>query len=191
VRGTSDYDYPAGMASDGDTLLFMRSTQETSFDVMALSLSNPDEVRPILQTAAYEGGARLSPDGKWLAYVSNESGRNDVYLRPFPALDRRWAISTQGGTQPVWNPQGGEIFYRDADRMMVVGITTQPEVRLSAPRQLFEQRYAYGSGITIANYDVTSDGRRFIMVKDESGAGRLNIVLNWLTDLERLKPAAP
>ena len=188
VTGTSDYDYPAELAADGDTLVFMRSTQETSFDIMRLSLRNPTEIRPLLQTSAYEGGGRLSPDGRWLAYVSNESGQNEVYLRPFPALDRRWTISTQGGTQALWNPNGKEIFYRNGDKMMAVDLTTTPEVKLSAPRVLFEQRYAFGAGITMANYDVTRDGQRFIMVKDESGAARLNVILNWLSELRRVAP---
>ena len=188
VTGTSDYDYPAALAPDGDTLVFMRSTQETSFDILMLSLRNPTEIRPLLKTAAYEGGARLSPDGRWLVYVSNESGQNDVYLRAFPAVDRRWSISTQGGTQPLWNPNGKEIFYRNGDKMMAVDVTTTPQVKLSTPRVLFEQRYAYGAGITMANYDVTQDGQRFIMVKDESGAARLNIVLNWLSELTRMAP---
>jgi serine/threonine-protein kinase len=188
VSGTSDYDYPAALAADGDTLVFMRSTQETSFDILMLSLRNPTEVRPLLKTAAYEGGARLSPDGKWLVYVSNESGQNDVYLRSFPAMDRRWSISTQGGTQPLWNPTGKEIFYRSGDKMMAVDVTTTPQVTLSTPRVLFEQRYAYGAGITMANYDVTKDGQRFIMVKDESGAARLNVILNWLSELRRVAP---
>ena len=190
VTGTSDYDYPVALAADGDTLVFMRSTQETSFDILTLSLRNPTEIRPLLKTAAYEGGARLSPDGRWLVYVSNESGQNDVYLRALPALDRRWSISTQGGTQPLWNPSGKEIFYRSGDKMMAVEVTTTPQVTLSTPRVLFEQRYAYGAGITMANYDVTQDGQRFIMVKDESGAARLNIILNWLSELRRVAPAA-
>ena len=189
MTGTSDYDYPAELAADGDTLVFMRSTQETSFDIMRLSLRNPTEIRPLLQTSAYEGGGRLSPDGRWLVYISNESGQNEVYLRPFPALDRRWTISTQGGTQALWNPNGKEIFYRNGDKMMAVDLTTTPEVKLSAPRVLFEQRYAFGAGITMANYDVTRDGQRFIMVKDESGAARLNVILNWLSELTRMAPA--
>jgi Tol biopolymer transport system component len=188
VTGTSDYDYPAALAADGDTLVFMRSTQETSFDILMLSLRNPTEIRPLLKTAAYEGGARLSPDGRWLVYVSNESGPNEVYLQAFPALDRRWPISTQGGTQPLWNPSGKEIFYRSGDKMMAVDVTTTPHVTLSTPRVLFEQRYAYGAGITMANYDVTQDGQRFIMVKDESGAARLNVILNWLSELRRVAP---
>src|SRR6185503_8314141 len=158
-------DYAQGFARDGDTLIFLRSTQETLFDIFELSLRDPLKVKPLLKTPSYEGGARLSPDDNWVAYVSNESGPNDVYLRPYPAPDRRWTVSTQGGTQPGWGPNGKEIFYRNGDEMMVVDVTTASEVRLSAPRVLFEQRYAYGAGITIPNYDVTPDGQRFIMVK--------------------------
>ena len=188
IAQTADTDYPAGLTSDGESLVFLRSTQQTSFDIEMLSLRNPTERRPLLNSAAYEGGARLSPDGHWLVYVSNESGQNDVYLRPFPALDRRWTISTEGGTQPVWNPNGKEIFYRTGDKMMSVEVTTTPAVKLSNPRMLFEQRYAFGAGITIPNYEVMRDGQHFIMVKDEAGAGRLNVVFNWFTELNRLAP---
>jgi eukaryotic-like serine/threonine-protein kinase len=191
VAGTGDSDYAADFANDADTLTFVRSTQTTSFDILTLSLRDPTKVQVLLKTSAYEGGPRLSPDKKWLAYVLNEGAQNDVYLRPYPAMDRRWAVSTQGGTQPVWNPTGKEIFYRSGDKMMAVDVdvTTSPEVKLSTPRVLFEQRYAYGAGITFANYDVTRDGQRFIMVKDEVTGGRLNVVLNWLTELNRLAPA--
>jgi serine/threonine-protein kinase len=190
LKGTGDYDYAQGFAHDGDTLVFLRSTQDTLFDIFALSLRDPAIVKPLLKTPSYEGGARVSPDGRWLAYVSNDSAQNDVYLRPYPALDRRWTVSTQGGTQPVWSPDGKEIFYRNADKMMVVDLTTTPDVKLSTPRVLFEQRYAYGAGITIPNYDVTPDGQSFVMVKDEVAGGRLHVVLNWFTDLNRVAPGA-
>lgn len=140
------------------------------------------------KTAAYEGGARVSPDGHLMIYVSNESGRNEIHLRAFPGPDRRWQVSTDGGTQTVWNPNGREIFCRSGNRMMAVDVSTTPNVVLSPPRVLFEQRYAYGVGVTIANYDVTSDGQRFVMVKDESTAGRLNVVLNWFHELQHLFP---
>jgi CubicO group peptidase (beta-lactamase class C family) len=90
----------------------------------------------IVQTLAYEAGARPSADNHWLAYVSNESGRNEVYVRPFQGADRRWKVSTDGGSQPVWNPNGQEIFYRIGDRMMAVAVTAVgSELRLSAPQQ--------------------------------------------------------
>lgn len=190
IAGTSEFDYPGSLTADGETLVFLRSSQETAFDVYTLPLRDPAKVRPVLNTSAYEGGARLSPDGRWLTYISNESGRNEVYLRPFPGPERRWQISADGGTQAIWNPNGKEIFYRNGDRMMAVEVSTTPEVRLSSPRLLFERRYAFGAGVTIANFDVSRDGQRFIMVKDESTAGRLNIVLNWFSDLARLAPVA-
>ncbi len=191
IAGTSEFDYPGSLTADGETLVFLRSSQETSFDIYMLPLRDPAKVRPVLNTSAYEGGVRLSPDGRWLTYISNESGRNEVYLRPFPGLERKWQISTEGGTQAIWNPNGKEIFYRNGDKMMTVEMSTTPDLALSPPRLLFEQRYAFGAGITIANFDVSRDGQRFIMVKDESSAGRLNVVLNWFTDLNRLAPASP
>ena len=188
IAGTSEFDYPGSVTPDGETLVFLRSTQETSFDVYALLLKNPGKIRTIVRTPAYEGGARLSPDGRWMTYVSNESGQNEIYLRPYDGPERRWPISSQGGTQPLWNPNGREIFYRNGDKMMAVDVATSPDVRLSPPHLLFEGRYAFGSGITIANYDVTHDGQRFIMVKDEPGAARLNVVLNWFDELARVAP---
>jgi len=182
IPGTTDLDYPGVVAPDADTLVFLRSTQDSSFNILTLSLRDPAEMRTILQTPAYEGGARLSPDGQWMTYVSNESGRNEVYLRPFPGAGERLQVSTDGGTQAIWNPNGREIFYRIDDKMMAVDVTTSPALKLSSPKLLFEARYAYGAGITIPNFDVSRDGQRFIMVKPESGAGRLNVVLNWFAN---------
>ena len=182
IPGTTDLDYPAVVAPDNDTLVFHRSTDTASFNILSLSLRNPSTMKAMLQTRAYESGARLSPDGRWMTYVSNETGRNEVYLTPFPALGDRQQVSTGGGTQAVWNPNGNEIFYRIDDKMMVVDVLTTPTLKLSSPRQLFEARYAYGAGITIPNYDISRDGQRFIMVKPEAGAGRLNVLMNWFGD---------
>jgi Tol biopolymer transport system component len=188
VEGTTPFDFPGSVTADGRTIVFMRSSDQTSFDIYAAPLVGGGTPAAIVKTAAYEGGGRLSPDGRWIIYVSNESGRNEIYLRAFDGSERRWQVSTEGGTQAVWNPNGREIFYRSGNRMMSVELSTAPEVVLSAPRVLFEQRYAFGSGITIANYDVARDGQRFVMVKDESTAGRLNVVLNWFDELQRLVP---
>jgi Tol biopolymer transport system component len=189
VGGTTEFDYPSAITPDGETLLFMRSTPDTSFDVFTLPLRDPVKATPIIRTAAYEGGARLSPDRRWLIYVSNESGQNEIYLREFTGSDRRWQVSTQGGIQAMWNPNGKEIFYRNADKMMAVTISTSPTVVLSRPQALFEQRYAFGAGITIPNYDVSRDGR-FVMIKDDASAGRLNVEVNWLPSLARHDAAA-
>jgi Tol biopolymer transport system component len=191
IAGTTTNDYPALVSPDGERLLFVRLSPETSGDIYEASLGGDDsEIRPFLQTPAYEGSARLSPNGQWLAYASNDSGRLEVYLRPYPAPDRRWQVSTQGGTQPIWNPNGQELFYRDGDRMMAVAVSYEDaEPVLGDPELLFERPYAYGTGITIPNYAISADGERFLMVKEDAGVGQLNLILNWTDELERLTPS--
>src|SRR5688572_8819086 len=184
---TTDLDYPAVVGPDGDTVIIHRSTEDTSFNILSMSLRDPSKTKSLLQTRAYESGARLSPDGRWMTYVSNETGRNEVYMVPFPPSGERELVSTGGGTQAVWNPNGREIFYRIDDKMMSVDVITSPTLQLSSPRLLFEARYAYGAGITISNYDISRDGQRFIMVKPESGAGRLNVMLNWFENRGRTR----
>jgi hypothetical protein len=97
-------------------------------------------------------------------------------------------VSTDGGTSPLWSRNGRELFYRSGDRMMVVDVSPGIEPGLSRPRVLFEQRYAYGTTITLPNYDVRPDGQGFVMVREPSQAARLNVVLNWFTELSRLAP---
>ena len=123
-----------------------------------------------------------------MAYVTNESGQFEVYVRPYPGPDRKLPVSTQGCTHPLWSRNGKELFYRNGNKMMVVDVSASPDLTLSQPRMLFEQRYAFGSPQTIPNYDVSLDGQRFVMVKDDSSSGRLNIVLNWFDELKRLAP---
>ena len=190
IAGTAFNDYPGSVSSDGKLLLFVRTAPDTSGDIYEASLDGDEDIRPLLQTPAYDGSARLSPDGRWLAYSSDDSGRMDVYLRPFPAPDQRWQVSTQGGTQPVWSSNGQELFYRDGNKMMAVEVEaiTDAAPVLSEPELLFEDSYSYGAGITIPNYDVSADGQRFLMIKEDAGVNHLNLVLNWTKELERLVP---
>ncbi len=189
IPGTSDQDYPATVSPDGRELLFVRLSPETSGDIyLAVLGDDAAEVKPVLVTSAYEGSAQLSPDGRWLVYSSDVSGQMEVYLRPYPGPDRRWQVSTEGGTQPMWHPSGGEIFYRHENTMMAVGMRAGDPPSLSEPQRLFDQAYSYGAGITIPNYDVSDDGRRFVMVKEESNANHLYFVLNWFDELRRLVP---
>ena len=175
-------DYPGSVSPDGATLAITRITPETSADVYTLALAGEPQAKAIVKGLAYEGGPQFSPDGRWLAYGSDESGASQIYVRPFPGPDRRWLVSTQGGRQPRWNPNGKEVFYRDGNKMMAVDVSTRPDMVLSPPRLLFDQRYAFGVGVTTPNYDVLDE--RFVMVKSESGSGRLNIVLNWFDELK-------
>jgi serine/threonine protein kinase/Tol biopolymer transport system component len=187
IAGAVSGDLPCSVAPDGDTLAFLRQNAQTSRDVYVLSLSGRSGPRPVVSTPAFEGGAQFSPNGHWMAYASDESGQMQVYVRPFPGPDRRWQVSTQGGTQPLWSRNGKEIFYRIGNKMMVVDVSAGVDLTLSQPRQLFEQRYVF-QNVSLANYDLSPDGQRFLMVKDEAGSGRLNVVLNWTEELKRLVP---
>jgi Tol biopolymer transport system component len=135
--------------------------------------------------------ARFSPDGRWLAYVSNESGRYEVYVQPYPGPGGKWQISTEGGTEPAWNPNGRELFYRSGDKMMAVDIAMQPGFTVSKPRALFAGWYE-ATPATFSNYDVTPDGQRFLMLKrneqEASAPTQINVVLNWFEDLKRRVP---
>jgi Tol biopolymer transport system component len=187
IAGALSGDIPCSVAPDGDTLAFIRQNAQTSRDVYVLSLSGRSGPRPVVNTPAFDGGPQFSPDGHWMAYASDESGQMQVYVRPFPGPDRRWQVSTQGGTQPLWSRNGKEIFYRVGNKMMEVDVSAGGDLALSQPRQLFEQGYVF-QNVSLANYDVSPDGKRFVMVKDEAGSGRLHVVLNWTEELTRLVP---
>lgn len=187
IPNTSVADVPTAVSRDGKTLALIRQSAEASGGVLTMSLEG-GEARVVVQTRAYDGGGQFSPDDRWLAYVSNESGQFETYVRPYPGPERTIQVSTAGGTHPKWSRDGRELFYRNGNKMMVVDVSTTPDLALSQPHVLFEHRYAFGSAQTIPNYDVSLDGRRFLMVKDESSSGRLNIVLNWFEELHRLAP---
>jgi len=134
----------------------------------------------------------FSPDGRWVAYLSDESGRQEIYVRPFPGPGGKMQISTEGGTEPMWARNGRELFYRNGDKMMVTAVETQPVFAASKPELLFEAHYETGLSSFERDYDVSPDGQRFLMIKgseQESAATQLNVVLNWSDELRRLAPA--
>ena len=136
----------------------------------------------------FEGGPQFYPRWPLVAYVSNESGQFQVYLRRYPGPEGRWTVSTAGGTSPLWNHTGNELFYRNGNKMMAVSVATTPDVTLATPRVIFEGPYSYSSSIALVNYDVSADGQRFLMVKTEAGVAHLSVVLNWFSELARLAP---
>ena len=114
----------------------------------------------------------------------------EVFLSAFPRVDRGIQVSTDGGTQPVWNPRGRELFYRTGTKMMSVSVETTPKLSLGAPRVLFDLRYAFGSGITIPNYDISPDGKTFVMVR-RSPAARIVVIQNLPALVRRLRGERP
>lgn len=176
---------PTSFSPDG-TLAFAELDPSTGFDLWMLS--NKGRSDSFLKTPFNEIGAVFSPDGRWVAYVSDESGQNEVYVREYPN-GGKWPISVRGGTEPVWAPNGRELFYRNGEWMMAVSIETQPRFAAATPRPLFEAPYAE-SGAAYANFDVFPDGNRFIMIqsKVEAAASRLVVVLNWFEELKARVP---
>ena len=182
--------YPSAFSSDGQLLAFIDVNPDTGFDIGVLRLSD-HKGQSFLRTRFTDATPRFSPDGRWLAYVSDESGRSEVYVQPYPGPGGKWQISTEGGAEPVWNRNGRELFYRSADKMMVVDITLHPSLEVGRPRMLFEGAYVPGV-TTFPNYDVSSDGQRFLMLKPSEAAGaaptQINVVLNWFEELKQKVP---
>jgi Tol biopolymer transport system component len=154
------------------------------------------KTRPFLQTPFFEQYAEFSPDGHWLAYVSNESGRNEVYVQPYPGPGGRQQVSTDGGDEPAWARNGREMFYMapgtdGAIRMMAVDVALGPTFTVGKSRILFEGRN--GGQVNIRGYDVTQDGRRFLMVQSkeqppESPITEMVLVQNWFEELKQKVP---
>jgi serine/threonine-protein kinase len=191
-------------SADGRSLIFMETGLENS-DIWALSLDGEPTARPLLAESYNERDPAISPDGRWIAYTSNESGRIEVYVRPFPNVDDgKWLISTRGGESPIWAPDGRELYYDTyPDQMMVVTIETEPAFAAGNPEVLFRSEYvlASHSGPDPSPYDISPDGQRFLMIKEEKQAQEgdevveippvteLIVVDNWDEVLKRLAPA--
>jgi eukaryotic-like serine/threonine-protein kinase len=178
---------PQSFSPDGQWLAFQNIDAATSTDIWVLRMRDR-KAQPFLRTSFIEGNARFSPDGDWLAYVSDESGRSEVYVQSFPGPGAKRQISTEGGTEPAWNPNGKELFYRSGDAMMAVDVATKPTFVLGNPRMLFAGQYVPAS-VPITNYDVSPDGQKFLMVEPEQRAiTQINIVQNWFEELKQKVP---
>ena len=181
---------PSAFSSDGQLLTFVEIDPTSGYDVWVLRLSD-GKAQPFLRTPGYESAPRFSTDGHWLAYVSDESGRFEIYVQPYPGPGGKYQISTDGGTEPVWNPKGKELFYRSGNKMMAVDITTQPGFSVGKPKMLFQGPYVPTLG-TLPFYDVSPDGERFLMLKPTEQTASLTqivVVQNWFEELKRLAPS--
>jgi len=148
------------------------------------------------QGKSQTGAGKFSPDGKWVVYCSQESGKAEVYVQPWPGPGPKIQISSDGGWDPLWRADGKEIFYRNGPRMMVVAVSTGTPFQAGRPQVLWEGEYTFGlssscgvRGATATGYDVSRDGQRFLMIKDNDGntySTKVVVVLNWVEELKRI-----
>ena len=184
------YDIPYSFTPDGRVLTTARVGPTTGADIFAVPVEGgAAQPQRVLHSTAADGAPQLSRDGRWLAYASDESGRREIYVQAFPGPGGKWQVSTDGGNEPLWNPNGRELFYRSGDGMMSVEVNTASGFAPGKPRVLFTGPYRKGSAWWARpNYDVTADGQRFLMLKnadDPAPATEIAVVLNWAAELRR------
>ena len=172
---------PTDASRDGRFLAFQEYHVETGENIHIMSLDGNGETSPFAATSANEGEASFSPDSRFVAYVSDETGRGEVYVRSLSDGGAKTAVSTNGGRWPRWSPSGGELFYKEDTTLMTVPVTLEPSFRATGkPKALF-------SGDYTQSFDVFPDGKHFAMITfPEADLRELTVVVNWSTEISRL-----
>lgn len=180
---------PLSWSSDGRFLLYTRTDPAGGADLWAIGLNDRKSI-PVITTTADQSSGEFSPDGRWLMYESNESGRFEVYIQDFPELGGKWQISNAGGRQPRWRRDGTEVYYVASDgRLMAVPITTRVDARtldFGAPIPLFVPRLASRANVVPGRpqYAVGPDGRSLLnTVVEDTAAAPITVVVNWMQTL--------
>ncbi len=168
---------------DGKSIVFRADTPDSNRNVYLLPRVGEKKPLPILASIADEKEARVSPDSKWLAYVSNESGVEEVYVRALLPGGARVPVSSGGGGEPLWSRDGHRLYFRSGTRLMVATVTTSPRLAVSAPELVFQGPYATES--YHPNYDVAPDGRSFVMIRPVEQNRQLVVAVNWSEELRR------
>ncbi len=182
------YAHADAITNDGKTAVVAAIGDETRFDILLLDLTDGAEPRPFIATPFEEFDAQLSPDDRWLAYASNESGRDEIYVRSFPDGESKWQISTEGGDQPKWRADGKELFYVSDDRrLMSVSVDTRGDFVIGTPAELFSLNWARAGE---SEYEPSLDGQRFLFLRDipETDPAPFTVVINWMAELPRQPP---
>ncbi|HSM04008.1 MAG TPA: hypothetical protein VK858_05280, partial [Longimicrobiales bacterium] len=191
--GAGAWDFPTSWTPDGRSIVVTMRREGASADIALFDLEGDRELVPLVGTPANEFGGRVSPDGRWLAYVSDQSGRREVWVRPFTGRGSPVQISGNGGTEPVWARDSEELFFRSASEMMVVQVPQDPASDFGVPTALFPdsfQRNLFGGNS--ANFDVSGDGERFLVVRrrDRVQPTVIDVILNWVSVLGPPDPTA-
>jgi serine/threonine-protein kinase len=179
--------YAGPWLDDARSLIFNDDRSTNRSDIWLLPADS--DPRALVATRAHEVSPALSPDGRWLAYTSDETGRQEVYIRPFPNIDDgKWVVSTGGGVTPVWSPTGRELFYMSGRALMSVAVKVRgQDLSAAPPERLFDGPFETGS----PQFDISPDGSYFAMVEADLDARptHIHVVLNWIAELKGLAPA--
>jgi eukaryotic-like serine/threonine-protein kinase len=177
---------PDDWSADGRFIVYGSTGEKTKRDIWLLPMTGDRQPTPLLQTEFNETHARFSPDGKWIAYTSDESGTDEVYVQSFPVPTSRVRISTGGGGQPRWRHDGKELYYVSGKKIMAVAVDSGAEFVAGAPTELFEQETARLTSFR-NSYAVSADGQRFLInaVVDATGSAPISVVVNWAAELRR------
>jgi serine/threonine-protein kinase len=181
--------FPIDWSPDGSQLAIVEWNPETMRDIWLLDLEDAGKTRPLITSRYDEFAPIFSPDGRWLAYVSDESGRYEVYVESIPRGKGRWLVSAGGGTEPLWSADGRGLFYRHGDALISVPVQSAPTFNVGASRVLFRRTLKTGIYSTLS-YDSTADGREFLMIERQSELvpNQLHVVLGWDEELRRKVP---
>jgi Tol biopolymer transport system component len=183
---TPEIKVPTDWSRDGRYIAFMHRSAKTDFDVWVLPMFGDRKPFAVIESPFVDTQPRFSPDGRFIAYASNESGRVEVYVQTFPAASGKWQISNAGGGDPVWRGDGREIFYRATDqKLMAVDIQTAGGFQAGVPRNLFLSSVVPGNARN--KHIVSPDGQRFLLVAPLGGQALVptTVVLNWYAELQR------
>ncbi len=188
----ADSEYPLSVESfspDGRYVALTETHPDSRLNIIILDTAGEERIEYAM-TTANEIGAQFSPDGRFIAYVSDESGQKEIYARPFPQASARWQISTQGGSEPVWSQDGKSLFYRVGSAMMSVPVDLGTAEPFGRPEVLFTGNYLVDQS-GHPGYAVDPNGESFLMRALSYGESltQIHIVLNWIDELERLVPA--
>jgi serine/threonine-protein kinase len=185
-----------GISRDGRSLIFTEVTPTTGEDVMRMMFDGTRSVTPLVHSGFAERNGIVSPDGRWLAYEANDSGRFEIFVRPFPNVNSaRWQVSNDGGTRPLWTPNGRELFYvAPTGAIMRVGVTPSASWTHTTPEVLVTPGYVTQPGNPGRMYDISRDGQRLLLIKEgmvgtASASTSIIVVQNWVEELKRLAPA--
>ena len=169
---------------------------ETGTDIGIVSLDGSETIEWLLQGKSNEGKPDVSPAGRWMAYTTDESGQDEVFVVPFPNVgDGRWKISRDGGFTPQWGPDGGELFFQTSEGgIMMAAIITEPTFSHEPPVRLFDGPYFVGASPRPRAFDISPDGQRLLMIKEDSPSDTASaqrdiiVITNWFEELKRLVP---